>query len=186
MLWTSCTGKELTVRMPQPVLTRCEYVGAAINWVIDKVEDISKMAQAVVNTQAAISAKNIIASAITSLTEEPIIRAHIHFIKGYHDSFFHTHFQWMKHVDKVTMKNGYLSQHMAIHLYVMHCKLNTIMLNWNTTPEFLPFVTFCNSNLTDPVQKELTLDIMPKKFFSVAHTMLLKHLTSGALRCSYH
>ena len=60
-----------------------------------------------INTQAAILANNIIASAITSLAKERLIRAQIHLLKVYQDSFFHIHFQWMKYVDKVTKNNGY-------------------------------------------------------------------------------
>ena len=88
MLWKSCSGKDLFVWMSQPVLTRWGYVGSAINWIIDKFEDIVKMAQAVINTQAAVSAKNSIAFAITSLTKEMLICAHIYFLKVYHNSFF--------------------------------------------------------------------------------------------------
>lgn len=48
MLWEACTRTKLTVRMPQPVLTRWEYVGMAIDWVIKKIDEIKKMAQAVI------------------------------------------------------------------------------------------------------------------------------------------
>ena len=67
------------------------------------------MAQARINTNAAIGAKNIIASAIASLTKEDVIIAHMHFLKGYHDTFFRINFHWMKQVDTVKKKNGYLS-----------------------------------------------------------------------------
>ena len=60
------------------------------------------MTQAVINTNLAISAKNVIAPEITSLTNEKLIRAYIYFFKGYHDSFFRVHFDWIKHVDKET------------------------------------------------------------------------------------
>ena len=74
--------------MPQLVLTRWEYVGLAIERVIVRLDQIEKMAQAVINTNAEISSKNIITSAITSLSKEVIIRAHTYFLKSYHDSFF--------------------------------------------------------------------------------------------------
>ena len=79
LVWRSYTGDVLKVRIPQPVLTQWGYVGHAINWVIDKFDNTEKMAQAVVSTNTTISTKNIIASAITSLTKENLIRAHIYF-----------------------------------------------------------------------------------------------------------
>ena len=175
LLWDSCTGKQLKVRMPQPVLTRWEYVGQAINWVIVRFDDIAKMAQAAVNTNAAISAKNIIASAITSLTNEKLIRAHLHFLKGYHDSFFDIHFHWVKHTDPITKKNGYLSRHIAVHFYVMVKKIKEITDNWKTMDEFLPFVNYCNEKIIDPIETKMTFDSIPPKFFKLAHDMLLKH-----------
>ena len=94
-------------------------MGQVIDWVIVRFEDVSNMAQAAINTNAAILVKNVIASTIISLTNEKLIRAHMHFLKGYHDSFL-VHFDWMKHVDKETKKNGYPPQHMVVHflLYV--------------------------------------------------------------------
>ena len=63
-------GKLIKIRMPQPVLTRWEYVGLAIEWVIVRLDQIGTMAQAVINTNAAILSKNIITSSITSLSKE--------------------------------------------------------------------------------------------------------------------
>ena len=147
----------------------------AIDWVINKFDEIKKMAQAVINTSAGISSRNVIASAIFSLTSEPLITAHIHFLKGYHDAFFNIHFQWMKHIDKVTKKNGYLSRHMAVHTFVMHTHLNKIKNEWQTINHFLPFLNFCNEKISDPAVKVVTAVEIPKKFFALAHKMLLKH-----------
>ena len=161
--------------MPQPVLTRWEYVGMAIDWVINKFLGIRRMAQCVINTSAAISSRNVIASAIYSLTNETLIMAHMHILKGYHDASFNIHFQWMKHVDKRTKKNGYLSAHMAVHFFVMHTKLTHITNEWQTMPIFSPFLTFCNTKILNPIEKEVATTVMPKKFFDVAHQMLIKH-----------
>ena len=74
--------------MRQPVLTRWEYVGEVIEWVIERIDGIPKFAQSVVNANASISAKNVIASAMNSLSKEKIIWARLLFIQGYHRSFF--------------------------------------------------------------------------------------------------
>ena len=80
-------------------------MGQVIDWVIVRFEDVSNMAQAAINTNAAILVKNVIASAIISLTNEKLISAHIYFLKEYHDSFL-VYFEWMKHVDNETKKNS--------------------------------------------------------------------------------
>ena len=175
LLWKSCTGELIKVRMPQPVLTRWEYVGLAIEWVIVRLDQIEKMAQAVINTNAAISSKNIIASAITSLSKEVIIRAHTYFLKSYHDSFFAIHFQWMKHVDTMTKKNRYLSRHMAVHVYVMHKLLKEIENEWKTMTVFSPFIQYCNENIQNEDEKNMTINVMPAKFFKLAKDVLIKH-----------
>ena len=43
--------------MPQPILTLWKYTGQAITWIIVRFEAIAKMAQAAINTNAAISEK---------------------------------------------------------------------------------------------------------------------------------
>ena len=101
------------------------------------------MTQACINKNAAIGPKNIITPAIISLTKEDVIIVHIHFLKGYHDTFFRMYLHWMKHVDTVTKKNGYLSCHMAVYLFVMHTKLKNITDKWMTMPEYAPFIQFC-------------------------------------------
>ena len=79
-------------KMDHPVLTKWEYVGKAIAWLIPKLDEMKKFAQAVVNTNSSISAKNQIASALTSLGNESVIHAHLLFLKAYHDSFFDNNF----------------------------------------------------------------------------------------------
>ena len=108
------------------MLTQWEYAGQAVNWKIVRFVDIAKMVQAVVNTNTVISAKNVIASAITLLTNEKIIRAHLHFLKAYHDSFFDIHFHWVNHKDAITKKHDYLSRHIAVQFYAMPTKLRDI------------------------------------------------------------
>ena len=142
---------------------------------ITKLDQIEKMAQAVINTNAVISSKNSIASAITSLSKEVIIRAHTYFLKSYHDSFFAIHFHWMKHVDKLTKKNGYLSRHMAVHVYVMHKLLKEIENEWKTMTVFSPFIQYCNENIQNEDEKNMTINVMPAKFFKLAKDVLIKH-----------
>ena len=161
--------------MPQPVLTRWGYVGLAIEWVIVRLYPIEKMAQAVINTNAAISSKNIIASAITSLSKEVIIRAHTYFLKNYHDSFFAIHFHWMKHVEAITKKNVYLSRHMAVYVYVIHEQLKEIENEWKTMTVFSPFIKLWNDNIQNEDKMNMKCIVMPETFFKFSKDMLIKH-----------
>ena len=61
--------------------------------------------------------------AIALLIKEDVVIVHIHFLKGYHGTLFRVRFHWMKRVDTVTKKKNYLSQHMAVHFFVMHTTL---------------------------------------------------------------
>ena len=88
-------------------------------------------------------ATNIIAQEMSSLTKKDVIIACMHFLKGYHNTFFRIHLCWMKHVDTVTKNNGYLNLHMAVHLFVMYTKLKNITNKWMTMPEYAPFIQFC-------------------------------------------
>ena len=146
------------------------------------------MAEVCINTNAAIGAKNIIAPVIASLTKEDDIIMHMHFLKGYHSTFFRIHLHWMKHVDTETKKNGYLSRHMAVHLFVMHTKLKKITDEWMTMPKYAPFIQFCSEQIIDLDQKDLTLTAMRKKFFAIAHAVVMKYFNQCAhsFYCHYH
>ena len=137
------------MRILQHILTQWEYVGSAINWVINNFEDFSKMAQAYLNTNAEIVVKNIIASAIVSLAKEVIIISHAHFLKGYHDTFFSIHFHWMKHIDKVIKKSFYLSRWISGHFLMMHTKLTKIVDELMIMVEYTPFIQSCREKITD-------------------------------------
>jgi hypothetical protein len=105
--------------------------------------------KAVINANISISSKNVIASTLNSLYNEPIIRAHLLFVKGYHDSFFSHNFNFMKRKDSRARLNGFNSHHMS-------------------------FVEYASNNLS-PSEQNIHLDAMPKAFFFIAQKMLFKH-----------
>ena len=65
---------------------------------------------------------------------------------------------------------------MAVHVYVMHELLTEIENEWKTTTEFSPFLQFCNANIQDEDEKNMTRNVIPVKFFKLAKDMLINHL----------
>ena len=82
----------------------------------------------------------------------------------------------MKHVDTMTKKNGYLIRHMVVHVYMMHELLKEIENEWKATTVFSPFIQFCDDNIKNEDEKNMTCNVIPAKFFPLAKDMLIKHL----------
>ena len=64
---------------------------------------------------------------------------------------------------------------MAVFVYVMHEQLKEIENEWKTMTVLSPFIKFCNDNIQNEDEKNMTCIVMPAKFFKLAKDMLIKH-----------
>jgi len=90
---------------------------------------MNKFAQAVVNTNSSISAKNQIALTLALLGNENVNHAHLSFLKAYHDSLFDNNFHQPNQKDPIAKKNGCMNWHMmAVRYFVMNEQNNKFKL----------------------------------------------------------
>ena len=115
--------------------------------------DLPKFGKCVVNSNAAISAKNRIASNLTSLSKEPFIQAHLLFLKGYHELFWNKHFIWMETKDNITKMSCFKGHHMVVHYCAMQNKFENIKVNWKTKNEYKIFLDYAAKSLNEVEKK---------------------------------
>ena len=119
------------------MLTRWGTVGEGAKELNKNYEKWIKMALSLTKYKTIKSASYRIASALYSLLQEPILKAHLSFVDTFHTIFFQDHLKWFSKVDNVTTKEGFLSRHIAVHFFCINHDLNEMMKNWKTMSQFL-------------------------------------------------
>ena len=174
LMWTTATGKKAGAKMPAPVLTRWEYVGAAITHLLERWEEWEKVVNGVIQNEKTDTAGNQIASALYSLMNEPVLKAQLAFVDAYHKTFFDSHWMWLKHVDNETKEAAFLSVHMPVHAYVMQRDLKALARSWQGNNNYTRYKDFV-SGLENKEEKQMMIQRFPSKFFDIAIAALTKH-----------
>mmetsp|Transcript_22644 Transcript_22644/g.67005 ORF Transcript_22644/g.67005 Transcript_22644/m.67005 type:complete len:219 (+) Transcript_22644:1297-1953(+) len=121
--WFSVTGKKFGKKYPKPVMTRWWYVGCASQKLLEQWEDWKMVSEAVINNKSTDTAANKVASGLWSLMNEPVLKAHLHFMCAYHKAFIVPHFEWLQKMDERTKRSGFRSRSILERYYLMHCDL---------------------------------------------------------------
>ena len=72
---------------------------------------------------------NRIVSVLYSLLQAPILKARLSFINTFHSMLFQEHLKWFSKIDNVAKEAGFLSTHIAVHLFCINYDLNEMMKN---------------------------------------------------------
>ena len=113
-LWTLATGSAWE-DISCPVLSRWEHVGDGANHIKKYYNEWLVMSQYIINTNNVGKSKNDVASYLHSYLNEDMLKAQLYFICGFVNEFYDIHFHWMKSIDKVSNRAGFLSCHIAVH-----------------------------------------------------------------------
>ena len=177
-IWMLLTGEAYT-SMKMPVMSRWECVGESVNHILKYKEMWLDVAKNIVQKENTGTTKHTIASYLTSYLVEPMILAHLYFLKGYITSWWEPHFSWQKHVDEQTKVAGFLGCHMAVHFFIQHRDLEELSNNWKDNANFAAFVgVFPENNI-------YTIDQLAKDFFARAKDRHEKHFGQWRLRYLY-
>ena len=177
-IWMLLTGT-VYHSMKMPVMSRWECVGESVVHILQYKEEWLDVAKNIVNKETTGTTKHTIASYLTSYLSEPMILAHLQFLKGYCISWWNTHFNWHKHVDAKTKVAGFLGCHMAVHYFVQHRDIEELSSNWKSNPIFAEFVSGF------PVNDHYTIDQLANDFFKRAKDRHAKHFDQWRYKYLY-
>ena len=82
------------------------------------------------------SAANKCASALTSYLNEPLLKAHVTFVHGYHEAWWNHHDEWMVERDGRSKEPGFRSHHMATRFFIMSSTLKKLRTDWRLNAAF--------------------------------------------------
>ena len=77
--------------------------------------------QGALNNLKANTAAGKIASSILSLMNETKIRCDLYFMVAFSRTYFVRHMKWLQMIDERAGDFGYVSRHMPVRSYLMHC-----------------------------------------------------------------
>ena len=159
--WEVSTGNKCTKQIAKPVLSRWEHVGEGAQHLKGNLPDWKKMAVSILKDEATGNERYLIAKDLADLLDENMIIAHLYLLCGYDDAFFSIHFNFLKSLDPTTGTPGFLSIHMALHLYVIHRDLLHLSVHWKESTYFKEFVRKYKEINNPPY----TIDICMTHFF---------------------
>ena len=167
-IWMLLTGTAYQ-SMKMPVMSRWECVGESVEHILQYSQEWLDVAKNIVNKETTGTTKHTIASYLTSYLSEPMIMAHLQFLKAYCISWWNPHFNWHKHVDDKTKVAGFLGCHMAVHYFVQNRDIEELSSNWKSNPLFAQFIS------AFPENEHYTIDDLAGDFFQRAKDRHSKH-----------
>ena len=182
LMWKEVNGDEKFKFIGAPVLTRWGTVGDGATELYLNYDKWKNMALALTKYKTTKSASNRIASALHSLMQEPLLKAHLVFVNTFHHSFFQGHLKWFSNIDEIAKEAGFLSRHIAIHFYCFNQDIFELISKWNVLPEFAEYKTICDK-LTNEEKISARIGEYEIEFMKQSQKFLKKHFDQW--RCGH-
>ena len=97
-----------------------------------------------------------------SLLKESILLSMVHFLHGYHQSYWLPHFSWLKMIDPVTKVSGFASRHIGVRTFLMDQDLKKLIIAWSVDPHFAPFKN--REAMRNEDEKTMLCEDLPSRF----------------------
>ena len=109
-------------KIPQPVLTRWQYVGQAADVVWRAYLLLFRMVQVSINTYGSLVPGKI-SSGLQPLMRQPELFSDLALLKDFHNDYFTSHLSWMMASKDLTQLPGFQCHQIAVRYYLMDTDL---------------------------------------------------------------